>query len=68
MKFRPLCLPSTARIFIEIEPTCRSDYALVYVDERPASTASFRLSKGGMLRIRTSKYRANLVANLQENC
>jgi NAD kinase len=27
MKFRPICLPASSRIFIEIDPHCRTDHA-----------------------------------------
>jgi NAD kinase len=63
MKFRPLCLPANSKIFIEIDPVCRTDYALLYFDE---GGFSGRLNKGDLLRIRTSKYKANLIANLLE--
>lgn len=33
MKFRPLCLPATARIFLEIDSSCRTNFANIFFDE-----------------------------------
>lgn len=63
MKFRPLCLPATSKIFIEIDPHCRTDYAMLYFDE---GGFSGRLNKGDLLRITKSKFKANLVSGLLE--
>jgi NAD kinase len=65
MKFRPICLPASSKIFIEIDPDCRTDHAELYFDEGGFSS---RLNKGELLRIRISKYQVNLVAHMQEGC
>jgi NAD kinase len=62
MKFRPICLPSTSRIFIEVDSHCRSECAYIYFDE---NNQSAKLNKGDLMRIKMSKFKAKLISNLQ---
>ena len=61
MKFRPICLPASTRIFIEMDQYCRSNRAEIYVDEQVES--SF-IEQGQWLRIKMSKFKTKMVSNL----
>lgn len=63
MKFRPLCLPAKTRIFIELDPSSRTDAAEIYIDE---NSRHVQLHKGQLLRVRTSLFRTRVISNLIE--
>ena len=61
MKFRPLCLPSKAHIFIELDHSCRSESADIYIDE---TSCHVQLMKGQLMRLRMSQYKTKMISNL----
>jgi NAD kinase len=61
MRFRTLTLPANSRIFLQIDPHCRTDTAEIYVDDLDRH---MQLRKGEELSIRMSRFHINMVSNL----
>jgi NAD+ kinase len=61
MKFRPLCLPATTNIFLDIDESCRTEEADIYIDE---NSKYAKLKKGELLSIKLSKFTTRLVSTL----
>ena len=63
MKFRPLCLPASTTIFLEIDKSSRSESVDMFVDE---NSQQWQLKKDQLLRIRMSKFKTRVISNLVE--